>query len=283
MQVPKLGSVMRWVRAADLAGQEAISAQLLAAIMRAAAPDGTAASTTLGSGQVPGTTMTRNQTQTQTQHKIQGVASSSAGANSAGDTDNKVLVPVARHPPWVPASASASVPPSEACLQMSADAHADNTAQAGDSTVTAAAAEAREAGMLAAQRFPELFAKGRWQGTFGPVPQEPSADSGTTLSGASKVGKLGPSQAVQQQQYSQQAGSGAPPGALPNLAHDVVMYCTLPGTVQYDAGHPAVTRHEVPFVPGAFLLEGMLWAQSGILMALCSTSPCHALNHWPGP
>ncbi|KAG2493296.1 hypothetical protein HYH03_008432 [Edaphochlamys debaryana] len=93
VEIPKLGAVMRWVRAADLAGTEAIAAKLLAGVMRVAAgpqPHPAAA--------VPAVPAARAEGEGGEEHE---------------DGAAKAAIPVRRFPPWVgpPAAEGINPPP----------------------------------------------------------------------------------------------------------------------------------------------------------------------------
>ncbi|GIL75923.1 hypothetical protein Vretimale_5604 [Volvox reticuliferus] len=54
------------------------------------------------------------------------------------------------------------------------------------------------------------------------------------------------------------AGGKSTATTLPNIARDLTMFCTEPGTIRFDVSRPPALRVEVPFVPGAFVLVGVL-------------------------
>ncbi|EFJ43859.1 hypothetical protein VOLCADRAFT_95944 [Volvox carteri f. nagariensis] len=211
-EVPKLGAIMRWVRAADLAGTEAVAAKLLAAIMRVAA------------GPQP--------------HPAASDANPDAAAAAAGpnaaDRDNAgTMLPVRRFPPWRPPDAA----PGDIATTSGGAAHADGdrALQAGG---TMAPAPGPYIGRFAVVPLPPEYAGTNANGsTAGMAAARAAADSGTTL---------------------------------PNIARDLTMFCTEPGTIQYDASRPPVVRVEVPFVPGAFTLVGALSRRECMQIVTCA-------------
>ena len=120
-QIPKLGSVQRWVRLADLSGDEQLAARLLDAIMRtAAAPTGglraVESPTDVSSGPkhdlrpqsaAPGTTAGPLQTAAEARDPAAAEMGSSGATGRIGDpaaADSKQPCggSMRRHPAWVP-------------------------------------------------------------------------------------------------------------------------------------------------------------------------------------
>ncbi|GLC32956.1 hypothetical protein PLESTB_000387000 [Pleodorina starrii] len=214
-EIPKLGAIMRWVRAADLAGTEAVAAKLLASIMRVAA--GPQPHPAAAGDAAPG-------------------ASAGIGAASGGDGGASPL-PVRRFPPWCP--------PPQPLVDAGADAAAAVRAEADGATAgpQPAGADAPVPAMAPAQT-----SYGPYAGRFGVVPLPPEY-AGTNANG-STAGIAASAAAA--------AGGAAAAITLPNVARDLTMFCTEPGTIQYEASRPPAFRVEVPFVPGAFVLVGAL-------------------------
>ncbi|KXZ56302.1 hypothetical protein GPECTOR_1g266 [Gonium pectorale] len=217
-ETPKLGAVMRWVRAADLAGTEAVAAKLLAAIMRVAAgPQPHPAATAPGSMDgVPEPTA---------------AVSTGTGASAAS---SGVIIPVRRFPPWRPPPAAEAAPDTGAAAPAA-------TEPPGAPTESAAAAPSSSGA-----------AYGPYAGRFAVVPLPP--EYAGTNANSSTAGTAAPAPNT--------ATTTATPSTalLPNIARDLTMYCTEPGTIRYEdaASRPPAVRVEVPFVPGAFALVGAL-------------------------
>ncbi|GIL44592.1 hypothetical protein Vafri_2120 [Volvox africanus] len=198
VEVPKLGAIMRWVRAADLAGTEAIAARLLASIMRVAG------------GPQP--------------HPAASDATPEAAAGQVQDRPGNdgatcALLPVRRFTPWHPSSPDAVAPSDKERTQLA------------------------NAEMAAAASY------GPYAGRFAIVPLPPEY-AGTNANGSTA--------GIAAATASSGAGDNSTATALPNIARDLTMFCTEPGTIQFDVSHPPAARVEVPFVPGAFVLVGVL-------------------------
>ncbi|GLI65484.1 hypothetical protein VaNZ11_009004 [Volvox africanus] len=200
VEVPKLGAIMRWVRAADLAGTESIAARLLASIMRVAAgpqphPASSDATPEAAAGQVQ---------------------------NRAGsDGATCALLPVRRFPPWHPPSTDAVGPSDKERTQL---------------------ANVKMASTAAASYGP-------YAGHFAIVPLPPEY-AGTNANGSTA--------GIAAATASSGAGDNSTATALPNIARDLTMFCTEPGTIQFDVSRSPAVRVEVPFVGGAFVLVGVL-------------------------
>lgn len=197
---PKLGAVQRWVRDADAAGDEALAAKLICAVLRAAAA-GTSQKALVQQQQngavlraaVAGASHKAlvQQQQNGTQRKPEG----QCGGPGSGTTSSALVThtPVRRYPPWSPRSPTPAA---------SKTATADAPETAGETS----------------RKTPETP-------KFYEVPRAPGAGGADSMA------------------------SGSP----------VRIYAYPPGSaVTYDPAHPPVTRADVPFVLGAFVLCGAL-------------------------
>ncbi|PNG99098.1 hypothetical protein TSOC_015129, partial [Tetrabaena socialis] len=240
-EMPKLGAIMRWVRAADLAGTEAIAASLLAAIMRVAAgpPTTTAAAAAAEAG-------------------------SASQQQAAVDPASGAALPVHRFPPWTPlhpaAAPSAAAPSAAAAVDPAAARGATDATSIppAAAAATAAAGAAADGTAAAASNDSTIDGPPRrcsYAGRFAVVPLPPEY-AGTNANGATAAATL----------LTAAAAAAAAPTLLPNLVRDLTMFCTEPGTIRFDAPHPpepllgrpAAARVEVPRVPGAFVVLGAL-------------------------
>ncbi len=202
-QVPKLGTVQRWVRLADLSGREELSAQLLDAIMRCAAA--TARGPKLAS---PGRNQvgdTRADVVRQTTEGGEGEVEGAGTKLPLGGGSSPPLWSgsVRRHPAWVPNATDGRD------LEAAADDDADR-ASGKDASDPAEAAEA------AAARAALARCEGR-------------------------VRVVGTDEA-------------------PMMNSTNPIYMTEPGVIAFQAAteRAPVARVDVPFVPGAFALIGVL-------------------------
>ncbi|KAG2450506.1 hypothetical protein HYH02_005007 [Chlamydomonas schloesseri] len=243
-EVPKLGAIMRWVRAADLAGTEATAAKLLAGIMRVASGPQPAATAAGGAGTGKG--------------DGNGGEPSTSGQDAAdGAATGGGAIPVRRFPPWRPPPAAGSGADGEA---------AGSSTSASTSAVTSngATPNARTLASIAAAR-----AKfGSYKGRFGVVPL-PAEYAGTNANGSTMTNAAAAAAAAAASATAQDGDRGAAT-LLPNVAKDLTMFCTEPDTVKWEEGRPAATRVEVPFVNGAFVLVDALSREECAQLMACA-------------
>ncbi|GFR47192.1 hypothetical protein Agub_g8784 [Astrephomene gubernaculifera] len=252
-EIPKLGAVMRWVRVADLAGTEAISAKLLAAIMR------------VSGGPRPGLAASQAAPN----------APEAAASSPETATDGSSYIPVRRFPPWRPEPAAISCTSSDtapAAVLTSMPAATDSAAvdskdlQSVAVSVAAAAAAASAADpSSSSSHVPQQPGNGSgcYAGRFAVVPL-PAEYAGTNTNGSTAAAAAAAAAAASA------SNSTSAATLLPNLAKDLTMFCTEPGLIRFEANRPPVVRVEWPFVQGAFSLVGALSREECAQIVACA-------------
>lgn len=270
-EIPKLGSIMRWVRLADLAGTEATAARLLASVLRVAggpqpgskatAPEGSGPTgARAGAGGAAGGAVV----------PAQGHADRNAGYSPQEPTACTLpgtALPVRRFPPWrPPPPPDGEQEPQQPQQEEEEGKDGANGEQAGG-----------ECGGASAQSTPAGKRYGPYAGKFAVVPLPPEY-AGTNANGSTAAALAPTATAPTTNGNGNGNGNGGTATTLlPNLARDLTMYCTEPGTIRFEAGRRA-TRVEVPFVPGAFVLAGALSRDECAQIVACAEEMGYAVD-----
>ncbi len=266
-EIPKLGSIMRWVRLADLAGTEATAAGLLASVLRVASgpqpgPKATApdASGAAGAGAAAGGAVVL----------AQGHADRDAGYSPQEPTACTLpgtALPVRRFPPWRPPP-----PPDEQGPPQEPQEPQQEGFQEGPNGEQ----REEEGGGASAQSTAAAKRYGPYTGRFAVVPLPPEY-AGTNANGSTAAALAPTATAPTTNGNGNGSNGGTAATLLPNLARDLTMYCTEPGTIRFEAGRRA-TRVEVPFVPGAFVLVGALSREECAQIVACAEEMGYAVD-----
>eukprot|EP00798_Chlamydomonas_sp_ICE-L_P025053 gene25053-10702_t len=209
---PKLGSVQRWVRFADLAGDATLTAQLLDAVLRAS-----------------------------------GASSSQVPSNS--EVLSPMGSPIIRHAPWVPGPPPTPTQPGTDSIPRFDPEHPTTTS--GHHTIACSDPSNPSCHTLPANTDNNPTSTGNHTsaGTAGPPPQgrtEQSKFSSIDICPAHFSGRI----SVVSHQPAKER--------IPPSPYDLNLWASEPGAISVSPlESTSVTRIDVPFVPGAFVMRNV--------------------------